>query len=115
MDDDPLFEETISRFWVFTQRTVVHDDRLSLSLSPLPVGDHHVPVDAIDEVVRARYSPSTYGGWHWGVRRTLGGDIVYRLRGSEGVEVHCRDDTRIFIGTDAPDELHAAIDATTPE
>lgn len=115
MTRDPHFEEVISRFWVLSQRTVVRDDGLFLSLSPLPFGDTRVPVEDIDGVARTSYSPSTYGGWHWGVRRTLGGDLVYRLRGSEGVEVHCHDDIRIFVGTDAPEALHDAIEAIISE
>lgn len=109
-DGDPLFRETTERFGVLRLVTEVRPDGLSVRLEPIQRSFRTLPANRIRAARVASYAASTYAGWHWGVRRTPGGNTVYRLRGDRGVELVLADDTRWFVGSGHPEELAAAVE-----
>lgn len=111
-DPDVQYRETTERFWVFRLVTEVRDDGVYVRFAPIHRSFRCIPAPKIETANATTYSAGTYGGWHWGLRRSLGGNTVYRLRGDRGVELRLTDDTRIFIGSQAPTELEAAVHRT---
>jgi hypothetical protein len=107
--DATLFKEVTERFLVLRLVTEVGADGLSVRLEPFQRTFRHLPRERIREVRAASYSATDYGGWHWGLRRTPGGNTVYRLRGSRGVVVRS-DGTEWFVGSQRPAELEAALE-----
>lgn len=97
------------RFWVFRLVTEVRDDEVYVRFAPIHRSFRCIPAPEIKAANATTYSAGTYGGWHWGLRRSLGGNTVYRLRGNRGVEFRLTNDTRIFIGSQTPTELEAAV------
>lgn len=112
-EDEPLYRETTARFRVLELVTEVRDDGLYVRLAPLQRSFRHVPATEIASVDVTTYSASAYGGWHWGYRRSLGGNTVYRLRGDRGVELTLEDGETLFVGSQSPAELEAAIQQVT--
>lgn len=108
----PVYRETIDRFWILRLVIEVRHDGVAVRLGPFQRSFHYISFREIDDVRVATYSASTYGGWHWGLRRSFDGDTVYRLRGNRGVELVLTDGTRIFIGTQQPADLETAITRT---
>ncbi|WP_222913425.1 DUF6141 family protein [Natrinema sp. SYSU A 869] len=108
-DRTRIYRETIERFWVLRLVIEVRHDGVYLRLGPIQRSFRYIPLQNIDEVQVTTYSSTTYAGWHWGLRKTPGGNTVYRLRGDHGVELTLTDGTRIFIGTEHPTELETAI------
>jgi len=78
-------------------------------LAPIHRSLRHIPATAIEDVTVTTYPPATYDGWHWGARRSLGGNTAYRLRGTHGVEVTLDDGRKIFLGSQSPADLARAI------
>lgn len=109
-DDDPVYREVTSRFWILRLVTEARVDGLYVRLEPLQRSFRRIPVDRIKEVHVETYSARAYGGWHWGLRRTPSGNTVYRLRGSRGVEVTLTDGTRWFIGSQHPSRLKSSLE-----
>lgn len=109
---NPNYREITERFWVLRLIREVQPDGMHIRLAPIHRTFRHIPADEIDDVTVATYSPATYGGWHWGARRTLGRNTAYRLRGDQGVEIGLDDGTKIFIGSQSPSELATAIQQT---
>lgn len=105
----PHFRETTKRFWVLRLITEVRSDGVSIRLTPIHRSFRHIPTSQIDTVTVTTYSPTTYGGWHWGVRQSLGGNTAYRLRGDQGVEITVDEERKIFIGSQSARELETAI------
>lgn len=108
----PNYRETIDRFWLLRLITEVRPDGLYVRLAPFHRSFRRVPASQIDDVTVTTYSPATYGGWHWGVRRSLGGNTAYRLRGDRGVELVLEGGRKIFIGSQSPSELETAVRRT---
>lgn len=104
-----MFREITERFWVLRLITEVRRDGLYIRLEPLQRSFRHVPITRIKTVRAETYSAMRYHGWHWGLRRTMGGNTVYRLRGNRGVELVLTDGTHWFIGSQRPQEFKAAI------
>lgn len=107
--DEPIFRETTDRFWFFRLVTEVREDGVYVRLDPFQRSFRRIPPDHIRDVTATSYEATAYAGWHWGLRRTPGGNTVYRLRGSEGVEV-VHDGERWFIGSRRPERLESAIE-----
>ncbi|THE64873.1 hypothetical protein D8Y22_10520 [Salinadaptatus halalkaliphilus] len=105
----PVYRETIERFWILRLVIEVRYDSVAVRLGPFQRSFRHISFREVDDVRVATYSSLTYGGWHWGLRRSFDGDTVYRLRGNRGVELVLTDETRIFIGTQQPADLESAI------
>lgn len=106
----PLYREVTERFWILRLVVDVYPDGVTVRLSPFHQSPRRIPFAEIATVRVATYSAATYGGWHWGLRQTVGDDTVYRLRGNRGVELARDDDTQIFIGSQNPTELETAIE-----
>lgn len=111
--DETLFRETTDRFWVLRLVTEVRESGLYVRLEPLQRSFRHVPAEQIRAANVASYSATNYAGWHWGMRRTPGGNTVYRLRGGRGVEVESTTGKRWFVGSQRPERLAAAIEEVT--
>lgn len=103
------YQETTSRFGVLKLDVHVHDGGVGLRLRPAQRSFDRVDAGNIEEVHVTEYSPATYAGWHWGLRTSPGGNKVYRVRGSQGVEVRLTDGRRVFVGSENPMELERAI------
>lgn len=108
-DDEPHYRETTERFWLFQFVTEVREDGVYIRVFPIHRSFRQIPRSEIESASATTYSPESYSGWHWGVRQSLGGNTVYRLRGDRGVELRLTDSTRIFVGSETPTELEAAI------
>lgn len=108
-EQPPVYRETIDRFWVLQLVIEVQHDGVAVRLGPFQRSFRYISFREIDDVRVATYSSTTYGGWHWGLRRSLSGNTVYRLRGSRGIELVLTDGTRMFIGTQQPADFEAAI------
>lgn len=106
---NPNYRETTERFWVLRLIREVQPDGVHIRLTPIHRTFRHIPAGEIDDVTVTTYSPVTYGGWHWGARRTLSGNTAYRLRGDQGVEIVLDGGTKIFIGSQSPSEFATAI------
>ena len=107
---DPIrFREVTERFWMLRLVTEVRADGLYVRLDPFQRTFRHLPSERIREVRATSYSATDFGGWHWGLRYTPGGNTVYRLRGSQGVAVTHPDGTTWFVGSQRPTELEAAL------
>ena len=104
------FQEKTRRFWILSLVIKVRSDGGYVRLAPIERTFRHLEFEAIDSVKVVEYSPTTYQGWHWGLHRTSTGHLVYRLRGSRGVEITHRDGARWFVGSSRPDELHGAVE-----
>lgn len=111
--DEPVYRETTERFWVLRLITEVRHDGIYLQFKPLHRSFRHISFQDIDEAYTTTYSPTTYGGWHRGLRWSFNGNAVYRLRRSHGVELVLTDGTRIFIGSQQSEELETAITQTS--
>lgn len=107
---ETTFRETTDRFWILRLITEVREDGVYVRLGPLQRSFRRIPPDQIRDVSATSYAATTYGGWHWGMRRTLSGNTVYRLRGDGGVEVVRTNGERWFIGSQRPAELKSAIE-----
>lgn len=108
--DARLFREVTERFRVLRLVTEVGADGLYVRLEPFQRTFRHLPRERIREVRATSYAATDYGGWHWGLWRTPGGNTVYRLRGSRGVTVVRSDGTEWFVGSQRPAELEAALE-----
>lgn len=108
-EGESIYRETAERFWMLELVAEVRNDGLYVRLAPLQRSFRHVPATEIASVDVTTYSAASYSGWHWGYRRALGGNTVYRLRGDRGVELTLEDGETLFVGSQSPAELEAAI------
>lgn len=108
-DSNVLYRERTTRFLILRLHTLVRSDGLYVKLTPFHRSFRHIHKSEITDCSEATYSPSPYGGWHWGVNRTLQGNTVYRVRGKRGVEFELRDGTKTFVGSQSPAELQSAV------
>lgn len=109
-DNDAIYQERTVRLFILRLHTVVNHDGIYVKLTPLHRSFRHIPKSEITDFSETIYSPSTYGGWHWGANRTLQGNTVYRLRGEQGVEFELQDGTKTFVGSQYPTELRSAVE-----
>lgn len=79
-----LFRETTERFWLLQLISEVREDGIYVRLGPLQRSFQRIRPGAIRDVTVTTYAATAYAGWHWGVRKTPGGNTVYRLRGNRG-------------------------------
>ena len=107
--DATRFREMTERFWMLRLVTEVRSDGLYVRFEPFQRTFRHLPPEQIREARTTSYSATDFGGWHWGMRHTPGGNTVYRLRGGRGVAVTQPDGTTWFVGSRRPAELEAAL------
>jgi hypothetical protein len=110
---DPIYRETTERFWFLRLVTEVREDGLYVRFDPIHRSFRHVSSPEIDEVRATTYSQASYGGWHWGIRWSPGGNTVYRLRGNRGVELVLNGNGQVFVGSQSPSELGTALQRVT--
>ena len=108
--DEVLFREVTNRFWILQLITEIRRDGIYVRFEPLQRSFRRISVEQIQDISVTSYSATSYAGWHWGVRRTPGGNTVYRLQGGRGVEVALSGGEQWFIGSQRPKDLKEAID-----
>lgn len=106
---EPTYREETRRFGMLRMVAEVRTDGVQVRVGPLPPSTRRIGLTDILGCEVATYDARTYGGWHWGMRTTPGGNTVYRLRGDQGVELDLVGGRKIFVGSQRPSELHAAI------
>lgn len=106
---DPIFRETTTRFGVLRLDVEVADDVLAIRLTPVQRSSMHLPLGEVIDARVTDYSPREHGGWHWGVRSSLRGTTMCRLRGRRGVSLTMSDGRRVFVGSEHPHELCNAL------
>lgn len=104
------YRETTERFLFFRLVTEVRDDGIYLRFAPLHRSFRRIPFEDVETARATTYDSSTYGGWNWGLRRALGGNTIYRLRGDSGVGLVLSDDRRVFVGSQNATKFEAAIE-----
>jgi len=93
--------------------TEVRDDGVYVKFAPLHRSFRRIRFGDIEDVQATGYSPLRYGGW--GIRWRPSG-IAYTVSGASGVRLARTTGDSVFVGSDRPDELLAAIqDATARE
>jgi len=111
-DKGPRYRETQPGFWKLQLVVEVRGDGLYIRFDPLHRSFRRIGVDEIAIVEAGSYSAADHGGWHWGIRLgPTGKDTVYRLRGSDGVRVTTADGRLVFVGSESPERLTAALTA----
>ena len=91
--------------------TLVTPAELRISFGFLPTYKRVVALDAINHIEVVQYHPiRDYGGW--GLRFSRDGERIYNARGSRGVRIQLRDGSRLLIGSQRPEELARALEAT---
>lgn len=110
MSSEPLYRE-VQRGYLFTKlSTEVKQDGLYVQMGPLQWYPRRIPFETITDVSVTTYSASEFGGWAWGVR--VGPSMkskAYRVRGNRGVWISRRGAKDLFLGSQSPEELAAAI------
>ncbi|WP_158056571.1 hypothetical protein [Halorussus halophilus] len=93
--------------------TEVRDDGLYVKFEPFHRSFERIPFADISSFESAGYSPLRYGGWgfRWTPRR-----LAYTVSGRSGVQFERANGKSLYVGSDRPDELVAAVqEATDPE
>ena len=106
---NPVYRETTERFLFVRLITEVRSDGVYVRLAPFQRSFRHIPRDEIESVDTTTYSATAYRGWHWGIRKSLNRDALYRLRGDQGIELTLNRGRKLFIGSQSPSELQTAI------
>jgi hypothetical protein len=108
--DGPAFREVQTGFLVLRLVTEVRSDGLAVRIAPFQRSFRTESFDGIESVDVATYDASEHGGWHWGVRVGPTGNTSYRLSGGDGVRLELADGETLFVGSQRPAELAAAIE-----
>jgi len=95
---------------VATLETEVREDGLYVRFSPFHRSAKRIPFSDLADVQETGYSPVRYGGW--GIRWSPQG-IAYTVSGKSGVRIERADGKSVFVGSDRPDELVAAVQEAT--
>ncbi|MFC7079884.1 hypothetical protein [Halorussus caseinilyticus] len=99
-------------FRVATLRTEVRDDGVYVAFAPFHRSAKRVPFSDLADVQATGYSPLRYGGW--GIRWSPSG-IAYTVSGKTGVRFERTGGKSVFVGSERPDELLAAVQEATKE
>lgn len=110
--DDPTVRYREAREGFVVSLTVeVRTDGLYCRFSPLHRSFRRFAFEEIRGVSVARYDPSDYGGWSWGVRIAPSGDVAYRLSDDRGIELETGSGRTVFVGSEDPAALAEAVRA----
>lgn len=77
-----------------------------VKFAPLHRSFRRIPFSDVADVQATGYSPLRYAGW--GIRWSPSG-IAYTVSGKSGVRFERSDGTSVFVGSDSPDDLIAAV------
>lgn len=97
---------------VATLQTEVREDGLYLRFAPFHRSAKRIPFSDLTDLQETGYSPVRYGGW--GIRWSPQG-IAYTVSGKSGVRIERTGGKSVFVGSDRPDELVAAVQDATEE
>jgi len=89
-----------------TLYTEVRDDGIYVKFGPFHRSFRRVPFSDLADVQSMGYSPLRYGGW--GIRWRPS-EMAYTASGTTGVRFERSDGTSVFVGSENPDELLAAV------
>lgn len=90
-------------FWMIKMETEIKEDGIYISFYPLLTKTKFYPWDKIEKIeINKNYSVLSYGGW--GVR--LG---AYTVSGNKGFQIHFKNETKILIGTQKPEEIETIL------
>ncbi|WP_276301619.1 hypothetical protein [Halorussus lipolyticus] len=95
---------------VATLQTEVRGDGLYVRFAPFHRSAKRIPLSDLADVQETGYSPMRYGGW--GIRWSPQG-IAYTVSGKSGVRIERTGGKSMFVGSDRPDELVAAVQEAT--
>jgi len=90
--------------------TEVRDDGVYVKFAPLHRTSRRISLSELADIQATGYSPLRYGGW--GIRWRPSG-IAYTVSGTSGVRLERTNGRSVFVGSDRPDELLAAIQDAT--
>jgi len=92
--------------WMHQLTTYVYSDHIQVKIWPV---NKTILFHEISEWYIREYSPiKEYGGW--GIRTTSGRKrIAYNMRGNIGLQIILKNDKRILIGTQRPEELEKTL------
>ncbi|WP_134670570.1 DUF6141 family protein [Halorussus marinus] len=90
--------------------TEVRPDGVYVKFAPLHRTFRRIPLADIEDVQATGYSPLRYGGWgiRWRPRA-----LAYTASNASGVRLERSSGGSVFVGSDRPDELLAAIQTAT--
>ncbi|USZ68211.1 DUF6141 family protein [Halorussus salilacus] len=90
--------------------TEVRDDGVYLKFEPFHRSFRRIPLEDIEEFEAAGYSPLRYGGWGF---RWTPSSVAYTVSGRSGVVFDRTNGRSVYVGSDRPDELLAAVQEAT--
>jgi hypothetical protein len=100
---------TIATLWAMRAARLITEVRTDgLRVQFIPFHRHPRRIEGIRSFTVRDYSPiGEYGGWglRWGGPKNL----AYNVSGARGVQLELEDGRRILIGSQRPEELHAAL------
>lgn len=96
--------------WTARLTTEVRDDGLYVKFEPFHRSFKRIPFDEISEYEAAGYSPFRYGGWGF---RWTPNTVVYTVSGRSGVNFERTSGKSLYVGSDKPSELMAAVQEAT--
>lgn len=93
--------------------TRVTPGELRVTFGFVPTYRRIVPTAAIARIEVVQYHPvRDYVGW--GIRFGRRGQRIYNARGNRGVALHLRDGSHLLVGSQRPEELALALEASRP-
>ena len=90
--------------------TEVRDDGVYVRFAPFHSSFRRIPFSDLTDVQATGYSPLRYGGW--GIRWSPSG-VAYTVSGKTGIRLEWNGEQSVFVGSDRPDELLAAVQAAS--
>lgn len=116
--DDPAPDWGVWLYWVLVglavptllwwSRLILDVTGQEVSIRYRPFTRRSIPLTEIEDVSVRTYSPvKEYGGW--GIKGWSRRNVVYNARGNRGVQLILRDDRKVMLGSQRPEELAAAI------
>lgn len=96
--------------WTARLTTEVRDDGLYVKFEPFHRSFKRIPFEDISAYEAAGYSPLRYGGWgfRWTPRT-----VAYTVSGRSGVNFERANGKSLYVGSDRPSELMAAVQEAT--
>ncbi|WP_135828477.1 hypothetical protein [Halorussus halobius] len=89
-----------------TLYTEVRTDGIHVKFAPFHRSFRRIPFSELADVQSMGYSPLRYGGW--GIRWRPS-EMAYTASGTTGVRFERSDGSSVFVGSEDPDELLAAV------
>jgi hypothetical protein len=96
-------------FFIIKLDTVIKDDGIYVRFFPVHIKFKYMPWQNINKCYVRQYSPlKEYGGW--GIRVGLfDKGKAYNISGNIGLQIEFKDNKKLLIGTNKPDELGSIV------